>query len=194
MRFRWKDYAHGNQMKVMALPAEEFLRRFLLHVVPSGFMRIRHFGLLANRRRAAQLARCRALLEPGAPLELDRCDRTGASDDAAPWAPAAPQRCPLCGGGPVRIVEILGPLRGYPAMTNLRVRLRAHLTLTTRAACPDASPHPCVLDLIGTAAERSRALSGAVLLSPRCVIAPASATAHSLLGAHFEPHQPVQFP
>ena len=60
VRFRWKDYAHHNQVKVMALPAEEFLRRFLLHVVPAGFRRIRHFGLLANRRRAATLARCRA--------------------------------------------------------------------------------------------------------------------------------------
>jgi len=114
VRFRWKDYAHGNQMKVMALPAAEFLRRFLLHVVPPGFMRIRHFGLLANRCRAAQLARCRALLEPAAPVELNLGDRTGASDDATPSAPAAPQRCPLCGGGPMHIVEILGPLRGIP--------------------------------------------------------------------------------
>ena len=114
VRFRWKDYAHHNQVKVMTLPAEEFLRRFLLHVVPAGFMRIRHFGLLANRRRAAALARCRALLEPAAPAEVHRCDRPGASDDATPAATAAPQRCPLCGGGPVRIVEILGPLRGIP--------------------------------------------------------------------------------
>ncbi len=114
VRFRWKDYAHGNQMKVMALPAEEFLRRFLLHVVPSGFRRIRHFGLLANRRRAAALARCRALLEPPAPLEVPPFDRRGAFDDATPPGTAAPPRCPLCGGGPMRIVEILGPLRGIP--------------------------------------------------------------------------------
>jgi hypothetical protein len=112
--FRWKDYAHHNEMKVMALPAEEFLRRFLLHVVPSGFMRIRHFGLLANRHRAAKLARCRALLEPAAQVEISVCDRTGASDDAAPSATAAPQLCPVCGGGPLRIVEILGPIRGIP--------------------------------------------------------------------------------
>lgn len=111
--FRWKDYAHHNEMKVMALPAEEFLRRFLLHVVPSGFMRIRHFGLLANRRRAAKLASCRAFLEPAAPVEVNLCDRTGA-DDATPSATAAPQRCPMCGGGPVRIVEILAPIRGIP--------------------------------------------------------------------------------
>ena len=112
--FRWKDYAHHNQAKVMALPAEEFLRRFLLHVLPSGFMRIRHFGLLANRRRAATLARCRTLLELAAPVEVNVCDSPRASDDARPSATAAPQLCPMCGGGPVRIVEILGPMRGIP--------------------------------------------------------------------------------
>ena len=59
---RWKDYARGNRVRTMTLPAEEFLRRFLLHVLPTGFVRIRHFGLLANRGRTAKLARCRALL------------------------------------------------------------------------------------------------------------------------------------
>lgn len=114
VRFCWKDYAHHNQVRVMALPAAEFLRRFLLHVVPSAFMRIRHFGLLANRHRAAKLARCRALLEPTTPGKVDACDRPGASDDGSPSATAAPQLCPVCGGGPLRIVEILRPLRGIP--------------------------------------------------------------------------------
>jgi hypothetical protein len=112
--FRWKDYAHHNQVKVMALPATEFLRRFLLHVVPSGFRRIRHFGLLANRGRAAKLARCRALLEPAARVEIDGGERPGAADDARPPAPTAPPLCPLCGNGLMRIVEILYPLRGIP--------------------------------------------------------------------------------
>ena len=49
--FRWKDYAHGGKQKLMTLPADEFLRRFLLHVLPKGLVRIRHFGLFANRRR-----------------------------------------------------------------------------------------------------------------------------------------------
>src|SRR5262249_35012721 len=49
VRFTWKDYAHGNRRKVMCLQATEFIRRFLLHVLPKGFMRIRHYGLLANR-------------------------------------------------------------------------------------------------------------------------------------------------
>src|SRR5205809_21239 len=69
VRFRWRDYADGDRMKIMTLTAEEFIRRFLLHVVPGGFVRIRHFGFLANRTRRAKLARCRALLaQPPAPL------------------------------------------------------------------------------------------------------------------------------
>ncbi len=69
VRFRWRDYRDDNRNKVMTLPAEEFLRRFLLHVWPSGFMRIRHFGLLANRHRKDKLERCRALLAVPPPLE-----------------------------------------------------------------------------------------------------------------------------
>jgi hypothetical protein len=63
--FRWRDYAHGHKKKVMTISADEFLRRFLLHVLPKGLVRIRHFGLFANRRRSAELQRCRELL--GAP-------------------------------------------------------------------------------------------------------------------------------
>src|ERR1039457_6241772 len=60
--FRWRDYAHGGKKKVMTVSAHEFLRRFLLHVLPGGLVRIRHFGLFANRRRSAALERCRVLL------------------------------------------------------------------------------------------------------------------------------------
>ena len=68
VRFRWKDYAHGSRLKLMTLSAEEFLRRFLLHILPDRFVRIRHFGVLANRDRRAKLARCRQLLAvPPAP-------------------------------------------------------------------------------------------------------------------------------
>jgi hypothetical protein len=107
VRFRWKDYAAGNRIKTMALPAEEFLRRFLLHVLPAGFVRIRHFGLLANRGHAAKLARCRALLAavpPEAPaaaepvaalmLRLTGLDIT---------------RCPVCHAGRLRVVAVFGP-------------------------------------------------------------------------------------
>lgn len=61
--FRWKDYAHGNKRRLMTVTAEEFLRRFLLHTLPRGFVRIRFFGFLANRRRAASLLLCHQLLE-----------------------------------------------------------------------------------------------------------------------------------
>lgn len=60
--FRWKDYAHGNKKRKMTVAADEFLRRFLLHVLPPGFVRIRHYGFLANRRRTAALALCRRLI------------------------------------------------------------------------------------------------------------------------------------
>src|SRR5229473_543770 len=69
--FRWRDSAHGNKKRLMTLTVEEFLRRFLLHLLPRGFVRIRHFGFLANRRRAALLPLCFGLLatatEPSAP-------------------------------------------------------------------------------------------------------------------------------
>ncbi len=60
VRFRWKDYAQGGAQKTMALNPVEFIRRFLLHVLPSGFVRIRHYGFLANRMRHDKLALCRA--------------------------------------------------------------------------------------------------------------------------------------
>jgi len=62
VRFRWRDYAHGNKQKIMSLTSTEFVRRFLLHTLPRGFARIRHFGLLANRLRHQRLAHCRTLI------------------------------------------------------------------------------------------------------------------------------------
>ena len=60
VRFRWKDYRHPQRPKIMTLPVAEFIRRFLLHVLPDGFRRIRHFGFLANAHRSAKLAVIRA--------------------------------------------------------------------------------------------------------------------------------------
>jgi hypothetical protein len=68
VRFHWKDYRHESRQKVMSLDADEFMRRFLLHVLPSGFQRIRHYGFLANRCRLAKLTRCRQLLAAPAPV------------------------------------------------------------------------------------------------------------------------------
>jgi hypothetical protein len=93
--FRWKDYAHGNKKKKMTLPACEFLRRFLLHVLPQGFVRIRHFGFLANCRRKDLLAICRRLL-PAPPV----------ADTATNSSPEIQlPLCPSCHAGRLQIVE-----------------------------------------------------------------------------------------
>ena len=94
VRFRWKDYASGNKKRIMTLDAVEFLRRFLLHVLPRGFMRIRHYGILANTNRAAKLAACRDAL--GVP---DRAETAPDSvDDHAAVRDGLPQ-CPACDAG-----------------------------------------------------------------------------------------------
>jgi hypothetical protein len=101
--FRYRDRAHGNEIRTMTLRGVEFLRRFLLHVLPKGFVRIRHFGLLANRVRTANLARCRSLL--GTPA-------TTAPDPEVP--PANPDEsagllCPTCRVGRLRWIAVLPP-------------------------------------------------------------------------------------
>ena len=101
VQFRWKDYADRGHTKPMALGVDEFLRRFLLNVLPRGFVRIRHFGLLANRQRCATIARARYL--------LGVTTLTPASD-AAPSADLDRARCPICRQGHWQIVEILRPL------------------------------------------------------------------------------------
>jgi Putative transposase/Transposase zinc-binding domain len=76
--FTYKDYKHEHQQKLMTLSADEFLRRFLLHVLPDGFQRIRHYGLLGNRHRAENAAHCRELLQaptPISPPEVDYRER-----------------------------------------------------------------------------------------------------------------------
>ena len=78
VRFRWRDYAHGNKIRIMTLSAEEFLRRFLLHALPPRFQRIRHYGLLANCVKAQRLAECRRLLGTHAPVKAAEPPETAA--------------------------------------------------------------------------------------------------------------------
>jgi hypothetical protein len=101
--FRWRDSAHKNKKRRMTLAVEEFLRRFLLHLLPKGLVRIRHFGFLANRRRAALLPVCFQLL--GAPIETEAAAE-GSKVDSVPAPDPAPGvwNCPRC-GGPMRIIE-----------------------------------------------------------------------------------------
>ncbi len=104
--FRWKDYADGSTPKVMALEAVEFIRRFLLHVAPSGFVRIRHYGLLANRHRREKLALCRQLLDSGPKQEPVGAPRS-THEAMVSEVPEPRDRCPLCKQGRLRIVEVL---------------------------------------------------------------------------------------
>jgi predicted Zn-ribbon and HTH transcriptional regulator len=100
--FRWKDYAHKNKQRLMTVTAEEFLRRFLLHTLPRGFVRIRFCGFLANRRRGELLPVCRQLLQVASPTQNSIAPET--SDSGAPGA----WLCPHCGGAMV-LIEKLTP-------------------------------------------------------------------------------------
>lgn len=95
--FRWRDSAHGNQQSLMTLSVDEFLRRFLLHLLPSGFVRIRHFGFLANRRRATLLPLCSQFLESAQ-------QPSTAQEQSVPPCLSPPWTCPRC-GGPMIILE-----------------------------------------------------------------------------------------
>jgi hypothetical protein len=110
VQFEYRDSADHHQRKEMVLPAPEFLRRFLLHVVPKGFMRIRHYGITANSHRREKLARCRELLRhthPAPTPEPHPAAGHAGHESAVPCHSDA-ARCPTC-GGPMRVREILAP-------------------------------------------------------------------------------------
>lgn len=94
VRFRWRDSSNGNQIKEMSLDAVEFIRRVLIHVLPSGFVKIRHFGFLSNRNRKAMVQHCRTLLPPSAVLI-----------SAPPKLPL----CPVCHAGHMHVVPVGAP-------------------------------------------------------------------------------------
>ena len=100
--FHWKDYAHGDQRRTMTLTAMEFLRRFVQHILPRGFVRIRQSGFLANTCRTARVALARTLLATPAPSRRPPTTRDGPTTDTparATWA------CPRCGAA-----MIVGPI------------------------------------------------------------------------------------
>jgi hypothetical protein len=114
VRFRWKDYRDGDQQKTMTVSAEEFIRRFLIHVLPDGFQRIRYYGFLSNRYRQQKLALCRQLLgmpesvpEPLPEQPKDYRDRieklTGSSL----------RQCPVCHQGCMNRIQALFPTPGF---------------------------------------------------------------------------------
>jgi Putative transposase/Transposase zinc-binding domain len=109
--FRWKDYAHGNERKTMKLNAAEFIRRFLMHVLPAGFVRIRHYGFLANRVCREKLELCRSLLADVTSSEPVAGEPASEPEEATEQEPAA-HDCPACGEGRMIIVETIRPASG----------------------------------------------------------------------------------
>ena len=103
VRFRWKDYARGHRIKTLALSAEEFL----LHVLPCGFVRIRHFGFLANRGRTGKLTRCRALLAVPPPLVPPPPESVAALVHRLMGVDIV--QCPVCRAGRLRLVAVFQP-------------------------------------------------------------------------------------
>jgi putative transposase len=116
--FRWKDYTHGCKKRLMTLDANEFLRRFLLHALPRGFVRIRSFGFLANRRRTDLLSLCCRLLQSQPPPR-----RAEESTSAAVSPSLAPLwQCPQC-GGPMAVVDRLTARQLHWELTRIAATL-----------------------------------------------------------------------
>ena len=112
--FRWKDYRHHDKTKVMSLHTFEFIRRFLLHTLPDGFHRIRHYGFLANGHRAQKLALCRKLLA----VVPNAASRASSQDACEPRQPATSlHTCPCCGGVMVAL-DRQPPLMHAPSFWN----------------------------------------------------------------------------
>jgi hypothetical protein len=106
--FAWKDYADGARRKIMTLGAGEFIRRFCLHLLPARFVKIRHYGLLANAQRQARIAQARALLRP--PTPNDGLPEGGPRPEAGlPSQTALPRVCPFCGSRRLSLIEIVPP-------------------------------------------------------------------------------------
>jgi hypothetical protein len=119
VQFRYKDYRDGGQQKTMTLSADEFIRRFLLHVLPERFQRIRYYGLLGNRYRKEKLERCRQLLGMAPPEETsstekapeDYRERYEALTGSSLW------ECPLCHRGRMIVIAVIQPF-ARPVLTD----------------------------------------------------------------------------
>src|SRR6185369_14178895 len=99
--FRAKNYRQGRQHETLCLPEQEFVRRFLLHVLPRGFVRVRYYGLLANTQRAALIARCRQLLGAATPTAAEEASR----HTNEPATHVEPPPCPACGRGRLMLID-----------------------------------------------------------------------------------------
>jgi len=110
--FRWRDSADNNQQKLVTLNAVEFIRRLLLHVLPSGFVKIRHFGFLSNRSRREALARCRVVL----PALVDPPDRLTTTQRRA-----VERKCPACKIGTLHIIRWISAAELTACRTDTRL-------------------------------------------------------------------------
>jgi len=106
---RYRDSADSDKIKLMTLEAFEFIRRFLLHILPDHFVKIRHYGILSNRNRKTKLLRCKELL--GVPLERagEEMDKPGWEELLARITGIDPRMCPHCGKGKMVLKEVLLP-------------------------------------------------------------------------------------
>jgi hypothetical protein len=114
VRFRWKDYRDRNRQKAMTVSADEFIRRFLLHVLPEGFHRIRYYGFLGNHHRAQKLARCRELLGMPVSEPLDDEFEKDYRDHYEELTGVSLNQCPACRQGQMVIVETLDGITTRP--------------------------------------------------------------------------------
>ena len=118
VKFRWRDYRDHNQQKTMTLSADEFIRRFLLHVLPSGFHRIRYYGFLGNRYRKEKLEHCRRLL--GMAPASDSSSQPATSEDYRDRYERVTGRslreCPVCHRARMVTAKVLPEVRSSPAI------------------------------------------------------------------------------
>lgn len=155
--FRWKDYARGGQQGKMTLTATEFLRRFFLHVLPKGFVRIRHFGFLGNRFRSSRLALCRQLLASHFSPSAETQTANIACDSISLW------HCPRCGTAMIGDSEIE---RSRVIPMSL---LRFFVVLTSNVPCRRVSTRPpiCVFARQKASATTVHAAYGACWSAPQ---------------------------
>ena len=116
VRYRWKDYRRGGQQKAMTLSADEFIRRFLIHVLPSGFQRIRYYGLLGNRYRAEKLAHCRDLIGMAKPEPVVEAADKDYRDRYEKLTGVSLCKCPVCHLGQMVLFRALQPIARAPAI------------------------------------------------------------------------------
>lgn len=127
VRFRWKNHRRGGRQETTSLPGVEFVARYMQHVLPRGLVRIRYYGLLSNRHRQKQVARCRTLIEAStnlAPLDLVTHSEPESLEVNRPERPE-PSLCPSCGRGRLVLTETWPRVAGWPWQSRVRISIVA---------------------------------------------------------------------